>query len=177
MWRKFLPDERDLADTVLNETSMRMIAAREYELAEKLLRFGIGLKQHSSDRIKRMMTVNLANAAKLNGDKSSCEKYLLSNDWTATSYHFQICVAAVRNNFQEVERLMKLGSNVIEITASDFRDWPVFIDARKDARLKVVFEEVYGEALTKEDPEVLVVNTNDVDGQEPDLSQNKKVVH
>ncbi|WP_299734392.1 hypothetical protein [uncultured Roseobacter sp.] len=150
LWRKFSPDQRRLADGVLNETGMNLIAAGEHELAEELLRFGVGQRQHSSDLLKRMMIVNLANAAKLGGHKERCEKALSSHDWSATSYQFQICVASVRNDFKEVKRLLKLGGDVIEITPSSFRDWPVFRDARNDAEVQVVFEEVFGEPLKRD---------------------------
>ena len=150
MWRKFLPDEREQADIVLNETGMDLIAAGEYDLAEVLLQFGVTQKRHSSDLLKRMMIVNLANAAKLGGNKDRCDRALSSHDWSATSYQFQICVAAVKNDFKEVIRLLKLGGSVIEITPSGFRDWPVFRDARKDKAVQVVFAEVFGEPLEKD---------------------------
>tara|TARA_R110000737_G_scaffold326910_1_gene340871 strand:+ start:117 stop:1592 length:1476 start_codon:yes stop_codon:yes gene_type:complete len=177
MWRKFLPDERKQADSVLNETGMNLIAAREYNLAEELLRFGVGQKQHSSDLIKRMMIVNLANAAKLGGNKGRCDKALSSHDWSATSYQFQVCVAAVRNDFQEVKRLLKLGGDVIEITSSDFRDWPVFKDARDDAEIQIVFEEVFGEPLRRDIDKVSLAEAVPVDDSEDDKSEDKKLRH
>lgn len=177
MWRKFLPDERGRADSVLNETGMNLIAAREYNLAEELLRFGVGQKQHSSDLLKRMMIVNLANAAKLGGNKSGCDKALSSHDWSATSYQFQVCVAAVRNDFQEVKRLLNLGGGVIEITPSDFRDWPVFRDARDDAEIQIVFEEIFGEPLRRDPDKVSLAEAGPVDDKEDNSSEDKKLIH
>nr|WP_309502972.1 hypothetical protein [uncultured Roseovarius sp.] len=177
MWRKFSPDEREQADRVLNETGMNLIAEREYNLAEELLRFGVDQKQHSSDLIKRMMIVNLANAAKLGGNKDRCEKALSSCDWSATSYQFQICVAAVRNDFKEVKRLLKLGGSVIEITPSDFRDWPVFQDARDDAEVQGVFEEVFGEPFKRENDKISIADSMPDDGKEGDNSEEDKITH
>lgn len=152
MWRKFSPDERKKADGSLNEFGMNLIAAKEYDLAEKILDFGVNQKTHSSELIKRMMIVNLANAAKLAGCKDRSDKVLSAHDWSATSYKFQISVAAVKNDFQEVQRLLLLGSEAIEITASDFRDWPVFRDARKEISVQKVFEKVFDEPLVKPEP-------------------------
>lgn len=177
LWRKFLPDERKQADSVLNETGMNLIAAGEYNLAEELLRFGVGQKQHSSDLLKRMMIVNLANAAKLGGNKSRCDKALSSHDWSATSYQFQVCVAAVRNDFQEVKRLLKLGGSVIEITSSDFRDWPVFKDARDDAEIQIVFEEVFGEPLKRNSDKVSFTEAVPVDDKKDDKHEDKNLLH
>ena len=177
MWRKFSPDERENADSVLNATGMDLIAAREYNLAEELLRFGAGQRQHSSDLIKRMMIVNLANAAKLGGNKDRCDKALSSHDWSATSYQFQVCVAAVRNDFQEVKRLLKLGGSVIEITPSDFRDWPVFRDARNDAEIQTVFEEVFGESIRRDRDKVSLSETLPDDDEEDDKHEDDILIH
>lgn len=177
MWRKFLPDDRELADSVLNETGMNLIAVREYKLAQDLLRFGVGQRQHSTDLIKRMMIVNLANASKLDGQKDQCEAALSSQDWSATSYQFQICVAAVRNDFEEVKRLLKLGGGAIEITPSDFRDWPVFKDARNDPEIQIVFKEVFGEPLERDSDKLSVDEAMPDDGMEDDNAGEDKIFH
>lgn len=177
MWRKFSPNERGKADGALNEAGMNLIAAREYSLAVKLLRFGVDQKQHSSELIKRMMIVNLANAAKLGGNKVECDKVLSSHDWSATSYQFQICVAAVRNDFQEVNRLLKLGEKVIEITPSDFRDWPVFGDVRENAETQIIFEEVFGEPLERAHDKVSLAATLPDDDKGADGLEDRKLVH
>lgn len=148
-WRKFCPNDREEADGALNEIGVKLIEAKQYGLAEKILEFGVKQKQHSSDLIRRMMIVNLANSAKLNGDKNKCDRGLSSCDWSAASYQFQISVAAVKNDFPEVKRLLLLGGDVVGINPSAFRDWPVFHDARKDLEVKKAFEEVFGEPLIK----------------------------
>lgn len=172
LWRKFSPEEREKADSVLNTTGMDLIASGEYNLAERLLKFGVDQKQHSSDLVKRMMIVNLANAAKLGGDKDRCEKALASHDWSATSYQFQVCVAAVKDDFEEVKRLLRLGGNVVEITPSDFRDWPVFRNARKDCDVQAVFEEVFGEPFTTESGEISMSAVLVDHGNEDNSSEN-----
>ncbi|WP_295037402.1 hypothetical protein [Sulfitobacter sp.] len=177
IWRKFLPAERKQADSLLNETGMNLIAAGEYNLAEELLRFGVGQRQHSSDLVKRMMIVNLANAAKLGGNKARCDRALSSHDWSATSYQFQICVAAVRDNFQEVRRLLKLGGEVIEVSPSDFRDWPVFKDARNDTGVQIVFEEVFGEPLRRDNDKVSLAEDLPEEVKADIRSQDKKLIH
>ncbi|MES0812080.1 hypothetical protein ABLO27_21515 [Roseibium sp. SCPC15] len=149
MWRKFSPKDRRVADLVLNECGMNLIAAKQYPLAEKILEFGVKQRSHSSDLVKRMMIVNFANALKLGGDFEKCKKVLSANDWSATSYHFQICVAAVKNEIDEVVRLLRLGPQTIEIDPSQFRDWPVFADVRKNDDVKTTFEEIFGEPLIK----------------------------
>jgi hypothetical protein len=66
LWRKFAPDERQDADIRLNELRYDLIYTRAYDIAESLLRFGTDvLKTHANDSTRRMMVVNLANAARL----------------------------------------------------------------------------------------------------------------
>ena len=147
MWRKFAPDQREDADSRLNGLGMDLIAAKEYDTAIKILDFGVNQRQHFSELYKRMMVVNLANALKLSGNHARCDKVLSKHDWSATSYQFQICVAAVRDDFEEVCRLLRMGEGVIEISPSNFRDWPVFIEVRKKPVVQETFETVFGEAL------------------------------
>lgn len=147
LWRKFSPSEREAADEALNALGMDLIANKRYSLAERILQFGVDQKHHHSDLIRRMMVVNLANAAKLGGHKDRCNKALSAHDWSATSYQFQICVAAVKNDFPEVVRLMCMGADVLELSSSQFRDWPVFKDARTNAEVQKTFEQTFGEPL------------------------------
>lgn len=177
MWRKFAPSEREKADSRLNDFGLNLIGLKQYYLAEKLLDFGVNQKQHSSDLIKRMMVVNLANAAKLNGDKQRCDSTLDSHDWTATSFKFQICVAAVRNDFIEVERLLRMGGEVVDINPSDFRSWPVFIDARRDQAVQEAFQRVFGEPLVRSNPVVARSDPNIEDEPGEGLDNEVRPIH
>jgi hypothetical protein len=153
MWRKFAPDQRSDADSHLNGFGMDLIAAKEFDTTIKILEFGVNQKQHSSDLCRRMMVVNLANALKLGGNLDRCNRVLSKHDWSATSYQFQICVAAVRDNFEEVCRFLKMGEDVTGITPSNFRDWPVFLEARKQQMVQEAFETVFGEELFRSEAE------------------------
>lgn len=177
LWRKFAPGQRKDADIALNSLGMDLIANRQYSLAEKILQFGVDQKQHHSDLLKRMMVVNLANAAKLGGHKERCDKALSSHDWSATSYQFQICVAAVRNDFAEVVRLMNLGGKVISLTPSDFRDWPVFIDARKDVDVQEAFEHVFGERLNIASEKTISSEPISDEVMDEEVAPEGKIVH
>lgn len=151
MWRKFAPSDREEADATLNTCGMNLIAKKQYFLAERILDFGVNQKSHHSDLVKRMMIVNLANAIKLGGNLERCKKLLNEHDWSATSYHFQICVAAVKNDLNEVIRLLKLGPDIVEINPTQFRDWPVFTEIIKEKEFINTFEEVFSEPLFRDE--------------------------
>lgn len=147
MWRKFSPDERELADSALNNRGMDLISKKQYKIAAKILEFGVSQRKHHSDLVRKMMTVNLANAEKLDGNTSRSKDILRKQDWSATSYFVQICVAAVRDEYDEVCNLLMRGPETTEIDASSFRDWPVFKNCRESSKVAEVFEEVYREKL------------------------------
>lgn len=147
MWRKFLEKEREVADGALTDCGMNLIKIRQYKTAERIMEFGVNQKKHHSDRVRRMMVVNLANAVKLGGRLEDAKAILGKNDWSATSPQFQICVAAVNDDHDRVCELLRLGPETIDITATDFRDWPVFRSTRKIEKVLEVFREVFGEPL------------------------------
>jgi len=146
LWRKFAAQEREVADDVLSELSYNLMCASSYELAESLLKFGTTvLKKHSSDRIRRMMIVNYANAVRLQGRDKEAEKILAREDWTASDHDFAICVAAVLGNVAEVVRLMPIiGAKGIP-NAEDYRTWPVFRGLGSEPNFTATFEELFSE--------------------------------
>lgn len=149
LWRKFSEDDRQKADACLNSCGLSLIQKKKYNSAQKILEFGADQKKHSSDSVRRMMVVNLANALKLAGKKSSASNILNKEDWTATSTQFRICVAAVKDDRSTLCELLALGPKVTEISASNFRDWPVFETAHKFDDVAETFESTYGEPLFK----------------------------
>lgn len=147
MWRKFEESERHKADRSLNDCGMQLIQKEKYATAQRILRFGVDQKKHDSDLLRRMMIVNLANAVKLAGSIDQAKQILDSNDWSATSPQFRLCVAAVKDDFEEVCNILKMGPSSTDVTASDFRDWPVFRTCHDVDSVIKVFVDVYKEPL------------------------------
>jgi hypothetical protein len=146
LWRKFAAQERQVADEALSELCYKLIYASSYKLAESLLNFGTTvLKKYSSDRTRRMMIVNYANAVRLQGRDSDAKKILAKEDWTASDHDFAICVAAVLGDIAEVVRLMPIiGAKGIP-NAEDYRTWPVFRGLGSEATFTSTFEAVFCE--------------------------------
>jgi len=165
LWRKFAESERREADQALNECGMQMIQKEKYRTAERILRFGFDQKKHSSDLIRRMMIVNLANAIKLSGDREKATETLDQHDWSATATQFRMCVAAVRDEYENVCDFMRLGPETTGINASDFRDWPVFASCRENESVLKTFLEVYGEPF-------VIANKIEIDKKLVEASEN-----
>lgn len=144
IWRSLLPNERDSADDELADVGYKLIKNKRYRLAQKMLEFAKAMPQISSDKMRRIFTVNLANAHKLDGNKQNAEAELISLDWTAASLDFQISIAAIRDDEAEVIRIMeKLGPNG-ELAADAYYSWPVFENVRQTDIFRAAYVRVFG---------------------------------
>jgi hypothetical protein len=145
LWRKFAKDERERADDVLNQFCYSLIYERSYKIAEILLTFGTKtLKQHGSEKTRRMMIVNLANAIRLQKREPEAIALLDREDWSASGEEFQLCVAAVKGEIDRVVELMKRMGASGSITREDYRNWPVFRGIRTNPKFGATFEAVFG---------------------------------
>jgi hypothetical protein len=95
----------------------------------------------------KMMIINYANAVKLSGDKERGEKILDSEDWSAVTDNFKICVAAVKDDMDTVLELMHPVVTMGLMGTGDFREWPVFDSMRSDPKFISSFEEQFGEKM------------------------------
>jgi hypothetical protein len=159
LWRRFVKDEREIADSALNEFCYELIVRRNYETAEAILSFST--KWAHSDRCRRMMIVNQANAIRLQKRQAEATKLLDGEDWSAVSDDFKISVAAIRGDVDEVVRLMKKNGAHGRPNAEDFRTWPIFRGIRTNPKFSGAFELVFGEPVnlptpTKLNPSILV---------------------
>lgn len=146
VWRKLCPNEIDAAAISLNEVAFDLIAAKRYRLASEMLRFGLEvMKKHGSEATRKRMVVNHANSEKLRGEKDRAEKILDAEDWSATSDLFRMCVAAVKDEVDEVIALMELAVKSDQITKQGFREWPVFLKLRDNPQYIGAFERIFGE--------------------------------
>lgn len=151
IWRKLLPEDINAANSKLNRFCYNLITRRKYKLAAKLLRFGlVEMKNHGTEKIRKMMVVNYANAEKLSGNAEASEKILDKEDWTAATDDFKICVAAVRDDLDTVIMLMPrvVSAELMKIEA--FREWPVFERTRAQSKFIEAFERGFGQKLLAE---------------------------
>lgn len=148
LWRKFSKEEREDADKALLALGYDLICAREYPIAETLLRFATStIKIHAKDQFRRMMVVNLANAVRLQKRESEAKKILEAEDWSAASDEFKICVAAASGQKKEVLDLMSQIGPDGKPTAEDYRTWPIFRGMRTDEDFLETFEKTFREPL------------------------------
>jgi hypothetical protein len=152
-WRKFGKGQRDDADSALSDECYNLIAGGDYATAEAILSFGCDvLKKSGSDRTRRMMIINLANALRLQKKVTNARKLLDGEDWGAVNDEFAISVAAVREDVSTVVALMRRIGRAGRPDIEDYRTWPVFRGMRTDPDFQSAFLEVFGEAVIAAPP-------------------------
>lgn len=163
LWRKFDQGSREEADNMFNQATLNLIKMREYELAEELIRFALGtFKNFSSESVRRMMCVNLANAIRLQGRLGEAKDLLSKEDWSATSDTFRICVAAVQEDLEGALFYMRRIGSQGSPTKDDYKWWPVFRGMRTNPKFVAAYFDVFGETLLP------VQKSLQVEGANPD---------
>ena len=148
LWLKHFRNDREEAYDRLNEITYELIKDKRSRVAARLLDLAL-FKQTptASDKIKKMMTVNLANAYKKLHDEKKAYEVIGEVDWSAATDDFQICVAAVRG---DVDRVVELMPRVIQgelIKKADFREWPIFDWVREEGGVQEKFQDIFGEPM------------------------------
>lgn len=152
------PEENSKANSQLNSFAYELILHGSYGLAEELLEFGMSKPmKHPNKTVFHMMQVNLANAYKLGGKKTESDAVLASEDWEALHPQFQVCVAGIREDMDDLKRLVPLVPEA-DIGPGDYFDWPVFRGVVENDEYVRLIREQFGDdavaLLWKNGPQV-----------------------
>ena len=146
IWRKLAPEDRERADTSLNQTCFELISAGEYKLATELLTFATEtIKKHSSEEIFLYMVINKAQSLKWDGRDGDCKALIDTIDWSAKGHKYNLAKLVLLDDYDEVAHLMKaIGPNG-EVDKVSYTNWPLFKEFRKTKVFHKAFEDVFGE--------------------------------
>ena len=99
------------------------------------------------DLYSKMATVNYAVAQKQLGKSARSKRLIESVDWSSAMPEFQLCVAAVNDDFSGVCSLIPsmIGSGLVK--PQSFFEWPVFQSARSEPEFWKVLADTYGDRL------------------------------
>ncbi len=122
------------------------------------------MKKHGSDLTRKMMVVNYANSEKLAGRKEKALEILLTEDWSAVSDQFRICVSAVKDDVPGVLALLESVARTGQVRKQDFRDWPVFASVKDNAEFTAKFEQVFSEPFFTDRESVEKGETSKIEG-------------
>lgn len=157
LWRKFLPDELEEADSNLIAIGYDTLHEEKYRLTAIIFDFASQtLKKYSSEKDRRIMVVNQALAYKWSGNDKRAREIIAGEDWSATSGRFRLAEAVILENYKQAYDIMQeIGKNYLEVGLYDYREWPLFKEIRKENKFLELFEEIFGEPYIKVEPENL----------------------
>ena len=148
LWLKHFKDSKEAAYESLNRRTYELIKDRQSRVAAKLLDLALFKQTPStSDEIKKMMTVNLANSYKKSKNDEKAQEVIQQVDWSAARDDFRICVAALQGEFERFVELMPRVAQADLVRRTDFREWPVFDWVREEKSVREKFQELYDEPI------------------------------
>lgn len=149
LWRKLFPEEREEADDNYNRLTYDLIDNGKFDLAIRLLDFGCNqFKKFSNESNQLIMTVNRAQAYKWNGQENICKNILKDIDWSAKGDQFRIANFALVDDWENAAKVMVRIGREGSVSVTDYRDWPLFSELRKQGIFLTTYEEIFGESFS-----------------------------
>ena len=89
------------------------------------------------------------------GEEQRCAEIMAGEDWSASGDAFQLADAVLRDDVENVVRIMRRLSNVHEVvTKQAYREWPLFREIRKEELFRTTFETIFKEPLERVEVDV-----------------------
>jgi hypothetical protein len=129
-WRKWGKETVEAADTVYAHLLYEALQERQYNIINSLQDFSLKL-EFSSDRDKRIVFVNHAIALREQKQHDKMKKLIDTLDWSSTSLEFRVALCALK---EEKENLLKILPTAIaakEIKKYHLEEWPLFAPFRE----------------------------------------------
>lgn len=148
VWRKFIPEKIEDADSNIINLSYELIHNAEYDLAIRILDFfNKYIKDYSSQDLLLRLLLNRAQAYKWSGNTQKCKEILDEKDWSACSDIFKLATQVLKDDFESAYKSMhRLGSQSNEIDKSKYKEWPIFKEIRREKEFIENFESIFGES-------------------------------
>jgi hypothetical protein len=94
------------------------------------------------------LIVNRAQAYKWKGDEDRCKKIMRAVDWSAKGDQFRLADAVLAEDWDRATMVMKRIRGDGPVHQTDYRDWPLFQNFRKQDPFLKTYEDIFGEAFT-----------------------------
>lgn len=143
IWRKYLISDLKMADVVLNEVCFNLINTKSFELADILLEFSCTQKKHFNDSTKNIFIINRALSKYLQEKKEEAKQFLDIKDWSASSDVFKLAYAVLSDDFGSAYEIMTKIGDKGEVDNSDYKQWPLFTEIRKEDKFKETFLNIF----------------------------------
>ena len=133
----------------MSEHCYNLIHNRAYSISEVILRFAVDVKGKREENTLGMMTINLANALRLQKRLPEAKTVLATKDWSGSSRALKLGVAAASEDVAAVVQLMREVGNKGDVRAEDYRTWPIFRGIRERSKFAQAFKSIFRESLIK----------------------------
>jgi hypothetical protein len=152
LWRKFLPDFIEQADTNLNQTLFDLLNDNKYQLAVTIANFGTDvIKHYSSEQVRKFIIINKAIAYKMIDEEEECQNVIQKEDWSIGN-EFKLAKAVLENDYETAKKIMlKVGPEDELISKKAYKEWPLFKKFRKTDEFKNTFFELFNEKFSLEE--------------------------
>jgi hypothetical protein len=147
-------EQRENLDTQFNQAVYDQLDGARDRSAARLAATMLGGGFEISDMTRKMGSVNLGIALKRLGDEEASRKALDSVDWSSARTEFRLCIAAIKEEDEEVYRLLPQMNGSDLIVPQSYFDWPAFEWMRSKPDFWSKLQDVYGDTIKKaaEDP-------------------------
>jgi hypothetical protein len=145
LWRKMFPEERALADSNFTRLTYDLMENGKYDLAIRLLDFACSeFKKFSTEGSQLTLIVNRAQSYKWKGDDERCKKIMKAVDWSAKADQFRLADAVLAEDWPKAGKVMRRIGKEGSVDQTDYRDWPLFRDFRKQTAFLEAYEQIFG---------------------------------
>jgi hypothetical protein len=144
IWRVTRKDEHDLQDSEFVDLTYGLLEDEEYELARRILEFGLSSRMKFKKPITRMISVvNLAQAYKWLGQSAECAAALKQVDFSITSEEFRLSDYVLRERYDDAAALMRRMGKDGPVKKEDYQSWPLFQHFRTTETFSAVFTDLF----------------------------------
>lgn len=144
-WRKWEKEDTSDADSSLNSDIYDALLKEDWICAERLGLFSKECKV-ANQAYRLTLDVNYCQSLKWQGKTTELEEELKRFDVSALSPKFALAVYALRSDRNSFYRNVKHSISVDKMQQTDFMEWPLFRELKKDrdyeARIRMVFRSI-----------------------------------
>jgi len=145
LWRKFVKEERKLADENLIEIMYDNLNKFGSSVVCDIGYFAIKcVKKFTDDVAERIVRINYAVALKMEERDAEMEDVLRGLDWSATALRFKLAVAVLRGDYEKACAIMRRIGRDGEVTKQNYEEWPLFWKFRKTEQFLKCSGELFG---------------------------------
>lgn len=142
------PDDDFQIDKNLISTVFDFIMEKKYSVAISISKFALNSKFKHKDNDKYFIILNLAQALKWNKQNEECLRLLSEQDSTAWKTELLIPKYVLEDKFEDAyDKMIELGRSNKVLTATAYREWPIFQEIRKDKTFSDIFQSIFDEEL------------------------------